>query len=378
MEVVELNVLNSAHASDFEIQHVVGSGQNGLVMAAKCTRKGLPFPDKLYALKLLFNFTHEYSSVVRNTYENEWLILSRLLPHSNVVRFWAQFISVIPDSLAELLPAEVRKFASYKNKAGELLRRKGQFLVLDYHPQNLHSWLSQHSSPMPYETALKLTEQLMEAVLYLEGNNIRHLDLKLRNLLVTEDDTVVLCDFGCAVQFSDDTFTLRYTRGMVPGGNRAHLAPEVLSSCHRCRADPSKEGHVDYSKQTSFAVGVLVYEIALGEHPLPDYPLGFSNNGSVSYSIQDLPALPASYHKSFCSIITDMLQPSPAKRLPMEEAQNQLRVCCLRKSSNSSLSSLQAQLERARQERDVAKVCGAEWACMHSNRPLSIGGKIRH
>ena len=368
---MELNVLNSAHASDFVIQHVVGSGQNGLVMAARCTCKGLPSPDKLYALKLLFNFTHEYSSVVRNTYENEWLVLSRLMPHRNVVRFWAQFISPIPDSLAELLPAEVRKFASYKNKAGEVVQRKGQFLVLDYHPQNLYERLSQLPSPLPYETTLKLTEQLMEAVLYLEGNKIRHLDLKLRNLLVTDDDVIVLCDFGCAVQFLDDAFTLRYARGMVPGGNRAHLAPEVLSSSHRCRADPSKDGYIDYSKQTSFAVGILVYEVALGEHPLPDYPLGFSRNGLVSYSTRDIPHLPASYPKSFCSIVADMLHPSAAKRLSMEEAQNQLRVCCLRKSSNSSLSSLQAQLERARQERDLAKV-RKKRPCVHFRARLCM------
>ena len=41
-----------------------------------CTLKGLPNPFKLYAVKLLFNFTHEYSSIVRNIYKNEWLILS--------------------------------------------------------------------------------------------------------------------------------------------------------------------------------------------------------------------------------------------------------------------------------------------------------------
>ena len=87
MEVVELSILNAARAADFEIQHLVGMGQNGMVVAATCSCRGLPNPGKLYAVKLLFNFTHEYSSVLRNTYENEWLVLSRLLPHENIVRF---------------------------------------------------------------------------------------------------------------------------------------------------------------------------------------------------------------------------------------------------------------------------------------------------
>ena len=86
MEVVELSILNAAQAADFEIQHLVGMGQNGMVVAASCSCRGLPNPGKLYAVKLLFNFTHEYSSVLRNTYENEWLVLSRLLPHENIVR----------------------------------------------------------------------------------------------------------------------------------------------------------------------------------------------------------------------------------------------------------------------------------------------------
>lgn len=116
MEVVELSALNASKASDYDIHQVVGSGQNGLVVAARCRREGLPSPGKLYAVKLLFNFTHEYTSVVRNAYENEWLVLSRLLPHENIVRFWSQFISVIPDSFAKLLPPATREHCRRKNR----------------------------------------------------------------------------------------------------------------------------------------------------------------------------------------------------------------------------------------------------------------------
>lgn len=336
-------------------------GQNGLVVAAKCTHRGLPDPEKLYAVKLLFNFTHEYSSIVRNAYENEWLVLSRLLPHDNVVRFWAQFISVIPEPFAQLLPANVRKFTTYRNKSGEEVRRRGQFLVLDYHPHDIRSWTLKLVLPLPYETTLRYTEQLLEGVLYLEKCLIRHLDLKTTNLLLSDDDRIVLCDFGCAVQFPDDSFTLPYTRGMLPGGNKAHLAPEVLNSFHQCRTNPSRSGQLDYSLQTSFAAGVLVYEIAMGEHPLPDYPLGYTKNGVVSYSIRDCRALPPYYPKSFCSIISDLLHTSPEKRLPIGEALKQLRLCCVRKQSTSSLSSLQMEVERVKQERDLAKVGEEGW-----------------
>ena len=241
-----------------------------------------------------------------------------------------------------------------------MVRRKGQFLVLDYHPQDLRTWLSKLPCPLPYETTLQITEQLLEAVLYLEKSHICHLDLKLSNLLVTDSDRIVLCDFGCAVQFTDDTFALRYSRGMLPGGNRAHLAPEVLSTHHRCRLDPSREGVLNYSRQASFAVGVLVYELATGDHALNDYPLGHTSNGIVGYPSSALAALPVSYPRSFCSIVQDMVQVSSEKRLPVAEALKQLRLCCIRKQSGASLSSVQAELERVRQERDIAKVCNVQ------------------
>ena len=357
LEVVELNVLNTARAGDFAVHHVVGMGQSGLVVAARCTMRGLPDPSKLYAVKLLLNFTHEYSSIVRNSFENEWLILSRLLPHDNIVRFWAQFISTIPDAFAEVLPEEVRKLTKTKSRSGAETRKKGQFLVLDYHPQDLRSWAEKLSYPLSYEITLKFTEQLLGAAHYLEKAFIRHLDLKPTNILVAEDNRIIVCDFGSAVQFTDDNFILKFIRGILPGGNKAHLAPEVLNTYHRCRVDPKRERSLDYIVQASFAIGVLIHEIATGEHPLSEYPLAYTNSdGHVQYEVQDLSTLPECYPKGFCSIVLDLLQPVPARRLPLAEAANQLRVCCLRKSSSASPSSLSG-TERVKQERDLAKVC---------------------
>ena len=358
MDIDELKILSSSKATEFEIQHVVGMGQNGLVVAAKCTRPHLPDPNKLYAVKLLFNFTHEYTSVIRNTYENEWLILSRLLPHENIVRFWSQFISTIPDSFSTLLPTDIQKFTTHKNRSGKVIPSKGQFLVLDYHPQDLQKWSEKASLPLEFGTALNLTVQLLNAVLFLEKNSIRHLDLKMTNLLISENNKLKLCDFGCAVQFPDETFTLSYSRGMLAGGNRAHIAPEVLSTYHRYRQHPSKASILNYALQASFAVGVLVCEIASGEHSLPDYPLGYMVDGEIHYTTDDITPLPDFYPKSFTSIIQDLLQCDPKKRLSISEALNQIRVCCIRKQSTLSVTSTveQDDVDTVIRERDLAKV----------------------
>ena len=361
MDITELDTLSSCTAVDFDILRVVGKGQSGLVVSATCNREGHPDPAKLYAIKLLYNFTHEYTSVVRNAYENEWLVLSRLLPHPNIVRFWSQFVSVIPPSFSQNLPADKQRFSTHKNRSGQIVPSKGQFLVLDFHCKDLCSYLSKLSMPLAYETTLKLAEQLLDAVLFLEKNLIRHLDLKLANVLITEYEEIKLCDFGCAVQFSDSKFALRYVHGMLPGGNKAHLAPEVLSAYHKLQQNFSKCGTIDYSLQASFAVGVLITEISTLEHPLPDYPLGYMNNRSVCYSNEDIIPVPSSYPNSFASIIQDLLHADPNQRMPLSEALQQLRVCCLhQRQRESSLPSAGSpsvgEIERVKQERDMALV----------------------
>ena len=49
-----------------------------MVISAKCNRRGLPFPNKLYAVKILFNDTGLRTKDIRDAYENEWEILSRI------------------------------------------------------------------------------------------------------------------------------------------------------------------------------------------------------------------------------------------------------------------------------------------------------------
>jgi hypothetical protein len=75
----------------------------------------------------------------------------------------------------------------------------------------------------------------------------------------------------------------------------------------------------------------------------------------VKYSTQDLTPLPEFYPKCFHSIIGDLLKVEPVKRLNLSEALKQLELCCLRKRKVSSVSDMQDDLRRVKQERDLAK-----------------------
>ena len=355
MEVVELNVLNTASADDFAILRVVGVGQHGLVVAAKCTRPGLPQPDKLYAVKLLFTFMHDFSTAIRNAYENEWSILSRIVSHKNVVKYWAQFISTIPDSFISHLPDNIRSYAAPKDRSGEIVRRKGQFVVFDYYPTNLRTWLEDQPVPLPFDALYNLTHQLMEALLHLQQNRVVHLDLKLDNVLVGSEGEVVLCDFGCSSQFPTANMVMRYRHGSLIGGNKAHLSPEVLTVYNKIRQSSSGEWNIDYSQQEAWAVGVLAYEIAMGRHPFVDYPLGHTHsNKGVSYSHDAIPPLPTDYPKAFCSIIRELLHPSMSERMSIKEALKQMNLCFPESTDRRDIKRLTDQLKAIKLERDLA------------------------
>jgi hypothetical protein len=87
-------VLTCCGSKDFELTRCVAAGQNGIVFAARCLRKGMPKPNKLFALKLVFNFGLS-TAATRNTFENEFNVLSRLPPHNNITRFWTQFVDEV-------------------------------------------------------------------------------------------------------------------------------------------------------------------------------------------------------------------------------------------------------------------------------------------
>ncbi len=92
--VVAVQVLTCCGSKDFELTRCVAAGQNGIVFAARCLRKGMPKPNKLFALKLVFNFGLS-TAATRNTFENEFNVLSRLPPHNNITRFWTQFVDEV-------------------------------------------------------------------------------------------------------------------------------------------------------------------------------------------------------------------------------------------------------------------------------------------
>ena len=136
------------------------------------------------------------------------------------------------------------------------------YYVMDYYGNNLGAVIGETyrteapSRPLRIEKVVHYTRQMLAGLHRLHAAGIIHRDMKPFNVLLTEDDTVKLCDFGLS--------KMRGERLQVPPtlkvGSPYYAAPEQ-------EATPDK---VDRTADL-YAVGVMVYRMLTGK--LPRHPL---------------------------------------------------------------------------------------------------------
>lgn len=104
-------------------------------------------------------------------------------------------------------------------------------LIFDFLDMDLKKCLKSVRGPLPQEKVKIYMKQLMEGLAFCHRNRVIHRDLKPHNLLINNDGTLQLADFGLA-----RTFTLpirEYTHEVRPPFNpRSSLfGTELLKSC---------------------------------------------------------------------------------------------------------------------------------------------------
>ena len=105
-----------------------------------------------------------------------------------------------------------------------------------------------------YDTSgtVLIAEQMLSALAYCHSQGVVHRDLKPANLLMLEDGTVKLTDFGIA---RVESSTL--TRVGAVMGTPNYMSPEQLT------------GQSTDARSDLFAAGVILYELLTGEKPFP-------------------------------------------------------------------------------------------------------------
>jgi len=105
--------------------------------------------------------------------------------------------------------------------------------------------------PLPVDEAVHLALQIVGAVEEAHSHGILHRDLKPANILVTDDGTVKLLDFGLAKLTDTDAEATRTAVGTVVG-TAAYMAPEQV------------HGRAVDVRSDTFSFGAVVYEMIAG------------------------------------------------------------------------------------------------------------------
>ena len=125
------------------------------------------------------------------------------------------------------------------------------FIVMEFIAgQSLDRLLLEKTKKIPLDTALRLSEELAEALDHAHGQGVVHRDMKPANVLVTPEGHAKIADFGIAkVNLANLT---------IPGralGTPAYMSPEQL------------EGEPVDKRSDLFSLGAILYHMVTGFGP---------------------------------------------------------------------------------------------------------------
>lgn len=216
----------------YKIRGLLGRGGMGKVYKVE-----LPVIRKIAALKLLSPNPHLVQlmgkNAIRNLFISEAVIMSNLR-HPHIVEIW--------------------NFDETED--GKL------FYVMDYYFNNLgimigESYITEASSRViKLDKAIKYTRQILLGLACLHHFDIVHRDIKPYNILVTDLDTIKICDFGLSKLRGED-----------------FKGPENLKVGSPWYAAPEQEANPDQADRRSdiYSVGIMLYRMLTGELPRKNY-----------------------------------------------------------------------------------------------------------
>ncbi|XP_053503801.1 ribosomal protein S6 kinase-related protein [Ictalurus furcatus] len=136
--------------------------------------------------------------------------------------------------------------------------------------------------------------ELGSALGFLHDFGVMHRDLKMENILLTDQGHVCLADFGLSrrLERGEKAFTIC--------GTIQYMAPEVLTGGPYSHA-------ADW-----WSLGILLYTLAAGEFPLPPE----SDHSSMLTKVTEYPyEMPLSFSPALALLLTELLCKTPMHRL---------------------------------------------------------------
>ena len=151
---------------------------------------------------------------------------------------------------------------------------------------------------LPYQDVISIGIQIAKALECAHRNGVIHRDIKPHNILVTEDGTVKVTDFGIAKASNSDTIT--------------HTS-KVIGSAHYFSPEQAKGKVVDF-RTDIYSLGIVLYEMSTGKVP-------FDGDSPVSIALKHIqePVVPPNVINfniplSLSNLILKAIEKEPIRR----------------------------------------------------------------
>ncbi len=220
-----------------------------------------------------------------------------LLPHQSA-----------PDSARALREARSSATLNHKNVVSvyDIVETEGSiWMVMEYVPSRTLAQIVREDGPLPPERVADLGAQVADGLAAAHAAGTIHRDVKPDNILVGEDGTAKIGDFGIARMDGDQPLT---QSGFVTG-TPSYFSPELA------------EGHDPGPASDVWALGATLYGAVEGSPPYPPEP----NPVAMLRTIASRPPARPRRAAFLESALTRMLDRDPASRWSMPDAAHALR-----------------------------------------------------
>ena len=285
----------------YEIKKEISRGGMGVVYLAEDTKL-----SRNVAIKIILSTSQ---AIYYKRFQREAMIYASL-SHPNIVKIYDVGI--------------------YKNKPYIIMEYIQGKPILQYIKEQQHVDYREHAN---------LLSQIAQAVHYIHKKNIIHRDIKSDNILVKENGTPVLIDFGIARDCSKTTFQEKLTQTGSLLGTVNIMSPEQALG-----------DKIDY-RTDIYSLGTVLYQLCTGQ-----YPFDMSDTYSTLCAITtDQPITPSTFKpdipKSLDQIILRCLEKKPENRYKTaQHLANDLKQFFYKKDTTNTLYGLQLQYKAKRRK----------------------------
>ena len=125
------------------------------------------------------------------------------------------------------------------------------YIVMEYIKGHTLKQLIKKRGPLPTRETIWIMKQLTSALMEAHKNGLIHRDIKSQNILIKDDGTVKLADFGIAILNN----AIQLTSKDSVLGSVHYLAPELV------------KGEKSSMKSDIYSLGIVMYELLRGDVP---------------------------------------------------------------------------------------------------------------